>query len=105
MNDVTVTVELPKNDAVPERPFRYKLEGAYLNAGASGAAPAAIERADMLARLPITARPIYGARALVEDLFPPGMKENAREAMWARLRKTWREAGHTVEKDRTIRRK
>ena len=103
-DQVTVTVDVLKNDDAPEQPFRYTLEGAYLNAGAPPISTGTTERPDMLARLPTTWRPIKGTRALVEDLFSPKLKEKGRETLWRRLRAAWDAAKLIEQKDGTIRR-
>jgi hypothetical protein len=106
-DNVRATVELLKNDAAPERPFTYKLEGAFLaaveSAGKHGAPPAVHPK--MLARLPVTARPVKGSQALVEDLMPDHLEKDGRETLWRRLREKWEAAGLIEVENGTIRRK
>jgi len=106
-DNVRATVELLKNDAAPERPFAYKLERAFLaaveSAGKQGAPPAVHPK--MLARLPVTARPVKGSQALVEDLMPDHLEKDGRETLWRRLREKWEAAGLIEVENGTIRRK
>ena len=105
---VTVTVQWLKNDEPPEKPFEYRIEGAYLTGpqdskGAPVVAPVEkIPHPKALARLPLAARPLRGARAIVEDLL--NGTEHAREKQWERWRKAWQAAGVIEQKDGEIRR-
>jgi hypothetical protein len=105
---VKVTVEEVKNGAPREKPFVYRLDGAFLEStdraakGNGKSDVSAFPHANMLALIPTTDTLKREARKLVAHLLTG--TNTTQEKQWQRWRKDWLKAGATVENGDTIRR-
>lgn len=105
-NSAIVTVQELKNAPIPDRPFKYRVEGEYLAPISDASAVAATKpepsrHQDMLALLPAGWISRKAARKLVEPLLTGG--EEARRKQWARAITAMAKAGLLTIKGRSIR--